>query len=178
MVGASENHKVHYVPRTVTKPPEELQRKNVPFIKRCKISLNTLDVSDPRPTTCALIEFMDRFRTVLLQDVAQLINTDRTHILFDNEVFKTELLLNYKETLGNFCSTSVNTASQSLKDVITELSSQITNLKYDDNGHQNNSIDFLCSNFCQINDNAVTVKNDVARNTTVSDMIFQVSIKV
>ena len=33
-------------------------------------------------------------------------------------------------------------------------------------------MDFLCSNFRQINDNVVTVKNDVARTTTVSDMQF------
>ena len=55
---------------------------------------------------------MDRDRSVLLQDVAQLINIGRTHILFDNEVFKTGLLLNYKENLGTFYSTSVNPVSQ------------------------------------------------------------------
>ena len=31
-------------------------------------------------------------------------------------------------------------------------------------------MDFLCSNFHQINDNVVTVKNYVARTITVSDM--------
>ena len=31
-------------------------------------------------------------------------------------------------------------------------------------------MDFLCSNFCQINDNGVTVKYDIAYITTVSDM--------
>ena len=31
-------------------------------------------------------------------------------------------------------------------------------------------MDFLCSNFFQINDNIVTVKNDFARTTTISDM--------
>ena len=31
-------------------------------------------------------------------------------------------------------------------------------------------MDFLCSNFCQINDNVVTVKNDVAHTTAVSYM--------
>ena len=58
---------------------------------------------------------MDRGRTVLIQDVVKLINTDHTHILFDHEVFKTELLLKHKETLGTFCSTSVNQISQLMK---------------------------------------------------------------
>ena len=64
----------------------------------------------------------------------------------------------------------MNPVSQSLKDVLIELSSQLTNLQSDVNYHQNTSMDFLCSNFCQINDNVVTVKNDVARIKTVSDM--------
>ena len=32
MAGASENYKVHYIPRNVPKPPEELQRLIFPFI--------------------------------------------------------------------------------------------------------------------------------------------------
>ena len=114
----------------------------------------------------------------LLQDVAQLINIGLTHILFDHEVFKNSLLLNYKETLGNFCSISVNLLFQSLKAVLAEHSSQLTNFQSDVNGHQKTSMDFLCSNFFHINDNVVTVKNDVARNTTVSNMqFFQVLLK-
>ena len=105
---------------------------------------------------------MERDRTVLIQDVAQLINIGRTHILFDHEFFKTELFLKSKETLGTFCSTSVNQLSQSLKAVMSYLSSKLTNLHYDVNGHQNTSMLFMCYNFRQINDNVVTVKNDVA----------------
>ena len=44
------------------------------------------------------------------------------------------------------------------------------------NGQQKTSMDFLCYNFFQINDNVVTVKKDVACTTTVSDMNFS-SIK-
>ena len=51
-----------------------------------------------------------------------------------------------------------------------ELSSQLNYLPYDVNGQQNTRMDFMCSNFRQINDNVVTVKNDVARTTTVGDM--------
>ena len=122
---------------------------------------------------------MERGRTVLLQDVAQQINIGRTHILFDRLVLKTELFLNYKEIMGTFCSTSVNTVSHSLRDVLPENSSQVTNLHSDINSHQKTSMDFLCYNFFQINDNVVTVKNDVACTTTVSDMQKnQVLIKV
>ena len=113
---------------------------------------------------------MDKGIIVILQDVAQLINIGRTHILFDREVFKTGLFLKYKETTGNFCSTSVNHVSKSQKDVLTEFSSQVNKFHYDINGHQNTSMDFLCSNFRQINDNVVTVKNDVDRTTNVSYM--------
>ena len=84
-------------------------------------SINALDASNPRPKYCAFLDFVGRGRTLLLQDVAQLINIVHTHILFDDEVFKTELFLNYKETVSNFCSTSVNPVSRSLKDVLTEL---------------------------------------------------------
>ena len=128
MEGASDNYKVHYNSRTVPKPPEELQRLVVPFIERWKISINGVDVSDPRPTACAFPDFMERGITVVLQGIAQLMNIGRTNILFYHEVFKTELFLNYRETLGTFCSTSVNPVSQSLKAVLTELSSQLTNL--------------------------------------------------
>ena len=55
---------------------------------------------------------------VLIQDVTQLINIVLALILFDHEVFKTELLLSYKENLGTFCSTILNPVSQSLKAVI------------------------------------------------------------
>ena len=119
---------------------------------------------------------MDRGISVLLQDVVQLMTIGRTHILFDHEVFKTELFLKYKETLGTFCSTSVNIVSHSLKVVLMKLSSQPTNLHSDVNGHQNTSIYYLCSNFPQINNNVVTVKNDVACTTTFSDMQFFSSI--
>ena len=105
MEGVSEKYKVHYKPRTVPKPPEELQRFIFPLIERYKLSLNALDASDPITTACAFLDFTEIERTVLLQDVAQLINIGRTHILCYHEVFKTELFLNYKETLGTFCST-------------------------------------------------------------------------
>ena len=94
MAGASENHKAHYNPRDVPKPPEEIQRLVFPFIEQCNISLNALDASDPRPTACAFLGFSERGITALLQDTAQLINIFRTHILFHHEVFKTELFSN------------------------------------------------------------------------------------
>ena len=170
MIGASENYIVHYNPSNVPKPLEELQILDFPFIERLRDSLNTLDASDPSPTACYLLEFMDRGRTIMLQDVAQLIDIGRTHILFHHAVFKTGLLLKYKYTMGTFFSTSVNQVSHSLKYVLPELSIQVTNLHFDINGHQNTSMDFLFSNFRQINYNAVTVKNNVACTTTVSDM--------
>ena len=111
---------------------------------------------------------MERGRIVLLQDVSQLINIGRTHILFDLEVFKTELFLKYKETMGTFFSTSVNPVSWSLRAVLTGFSSQVTKLYSDINVHQKTSMDFLCSNFCQINDNVVTV--------TVMLLILQLSV--
>ena len=80
--------------------------------------------------------FQKHLSTVLLQDVAQLINIGWTHILFDHAIFKTDLFLNYKETMGTFCSTSVTPVSQSLKAVLPELSSKVTNFPYDINGHQ------------------------------------------
>ena len=59
-----------------------------------------------------------------------------------------------------------------MKAILPEISSQLTNLQYDVNGHQKTIMDYLSSNFRQINDNVVTVKNYVARTTTVSDMQF------
>ena len=115
MSGVSENNKFHYNIRTVPKPPDKLQRLIFPFIEKCKISLNALDASYPNPIDCAILDFMDRGRTVLLQFLTQMVNISRTHILFDNEVFKTELFFNYKETMGTFCIKSVDQLSQSLK---------------------------------------------------------------
>ena len=66
----------------------------------------------------------------------------------------------------------MNPLSQSLKAILLELSIQLTNLQSDFNSNQKTSMDFQCSNFCQINDNVVTVKTDVTRTTTVSDMRF------
>ena len=108
--------------------------------------------------------------TVLLQDVAQLINISWTHILFDHEVFKTKLLLNYKKIMVTFCRISVNPVSKYLKDALSEVSSQATNLHSDINRHQNTSMDFLHSNFPQIYDNVATIEDDVACTTTFSDM--------
>ena len=115
---------------------------------------------------------MDRSITVLLKYVTQLINIGRTHILFDHRFFKTELFLNYREALGTFCSTHVNVVSKSLNSVLTELSSKLNNLHSYVNGHKKTSMYFLRSNCRQIYDNVVTVKNDVTRTTTVSDMRF------
>ena len=100
MTEASEKDEVHYNPRIVPKPPEELQRLIFPFIEICKIEIIDLDASDKILTDCALLKFMDRGRTLLLQDVTQLIKFVCIHILFDHEVFKTKLSLNFKETLG------------------------------------------------------------------------------
>ena len=94
--------------------------------------------------------------TVLLKDVAQLINIGRTPILFDHAVFKTDLFFKCKENMGTFCITSVNSVSHSMKAVLPELSSQATNLHYDINGHQNTSMDFLRSDSFQTNDNFTT----------------------
>ena len=81
--------------------------------------------------------------------------------------------------MGTFCYTSLNHVSQSLKAILPEISGQLTNLHSYVNGPQKTSMDFLCSNFRQINDNIVTVKNYVAHTTTVSDIqFFQVFINV
>ena len=101
--GSSENYKVNYNPRTVPKPPEELQRLVYLFIEIYKISTNALDTSDPSSTACALLDFMDRGKISLPKYVAQLINIVHSHVLFHHEVFKTELFLNYRETMGTFC---------------------------------------------------------------------------
>ena len=74
MARSSENYKVHYIPRNVLKPPEELQRLIFPFIEKFKISLNDLDTYDTSPKSCGLLAFMDRGITVLIQDVVQLMN--------------------------------------------------------------------------------------------------------
>ena len=68
--GGSEKHKVHYNPRTVPKPTEELQRLIFPFIDKYKISFNDLDESYPRVTSCDFLDFMERRRTLLLQNAA------------------------------------------------------------------------------------------------------------
>ena len=39
-------------------PVGELQRLVLPFIERCKNSLNDIDASDTRPTSCDLLDFM------------------------------------------------------------------------------------------------------------------------
>ena len=93
---------------------------------------------------------MKRGKEVLLQDVSQLINIDHTHILFDRGAFKTEFLLNYKENLVTFCSTSENPVSQSLKALLPEISSRLSNLHSDVNGRQNISMNFLCSGFFKL----------------------------
>ena len=64
----------------------------------------------------------------------------------------------------------MNPVSKSLNDILPELSSQVTNLHSDINSHQNTSMNFLFSKFHQINDNVVTVKNDVAFTTNIIDM--------
>ena len=91
MAGAYENHKFHYNPRTLPKLHEEHQRLIFPLIERCKILLNSLYLYDPRPAACDFLDFMERFITVLLQDVSQLNNIGRTHILFDHEVLNPKL---------------------------------------------------------------------------------------
>ena len=121
---------------------------------------------------------MERGITVPLQNVTQLINIGRINILFEHKVFKTELLLNCRENLGTFCSTSVNQVSQSMKAVLPKISSQLIKLNSDVNDQQNTRMGFLCSKFIKINDNVVTMKNDVACTTTVSTIIFQVFLKV
>ena len=115
MAGSSENPKVHYNPRAVPKPPKKHQRLVFQFIEWCNISVNDLDASYPRPTSCALLGFMERVIIALLKDITQLIYIGRTHNLFYHEVFRTGLFLNYRETMGTFCSTSVNPVSQSQK---------------------------------------------------------------
>ena len=96
MAGASENHKVLYNPKTVPKPHEELQRLVFLFIGRCSNSLHDIYASYPRPTDFGFLDFVDRGKTVLLQDFSQLVNIGRTHILFYRAVFKTGLFLKYK----------------------------------------------------------------------------------
>ena len=70
--------------------------------------------SDLRPADCYFLDFMERDRTGIMQYFSQLINIGRTHILFDREVFKTELFLNYNKTLGTFFGISVNPVYQSM----------------------------------------------------------------
>ena len=92
----------------------------------------------------------------MLQDVAQLINIGQTRILFDNEVFRTDLFLEYKENVDTLYSRSLNQEYQPLKTVLPEFSNQVTNLHSDINGHQKTSMNFLHYNFRQIKYNVTT----------------------
>ena len=66
MSGASESHNVHYHQRTVPKPPEELQILIFPFIQQWGNSFSDIDASDTMPTYCALYDFMDRGRKLMI----------------------------------------------------------------------------------------------------------------
>ena len=141
----------------MAQPDISLERKNTP---RGQLFFPVTYLTPIRPscmtTNHPTNTFQRHHSTVLLQDFAQLINIGRTHILFYRAVFNTELFLKYRETMGTFCSTSVNPVSQSLKAVLPELPIQVTNLHSDINGHQKTSMDFLRSKFLQINDNITT----------------------
>ena len=143
------NGTAQYIPRHGKTPFLE----SYYFHVKCPTNIRPYSLKTTHPPNT----FQQHLSTVLLQDVAQLINIFLTRILFDHAVFKTDLFLKDKETIGTLFSTSVNQLFQSLKAVMSELSSQVTNLQYGVNGSQGTSLDFLRSNFRQINDNVTTI---------------------
>ena len=121
LTGASENHKVHYNPRTVPKFLKNFKRLIFPFIEQYNISLNALNAYYTRPTSCDFIYFIDRGRTLILKDVAQLINIVRTNVLFHPEVFKSGLFLNYRD----YCEASISVTKR-CTDIIFKSTRQLT----------------------------------------------------
>jgi hypothetical protein len=92
----------HYVAsRFVTKPPEELEKSIFPCLEQKEEQIQHAETLDRkyRCTAWAFVQLLKELRTVILQDVAELLLKGRKHAVFELPPFKTAEFLAFKEEM-------------------------------------------------------------------------------
>jgi hypothetical protein len=91
-------------------------------------------VSDIEATAISYLRLLLRLRVVLLQDVAILIRTGASHIIFNITSFNTEAFDAYSNSLFNYMSTAEDPKDLSLEAVLPGVISKIGNCHADTSG--------------------------------------------
>jgi hypothetical protein len=92
----------HYVAsHFVTKPPEELEKSIFPCLEQKEEQIQHAETLDRkyRCTAWAFVQLLKELRTVILQDVAELLLKGRKHAVFELPPFKTAEFLAFKEEM-------------------------------------------------------------------------------
>jgi hypothetical protein len=124
MAGHSEKKDLFFLPRSGVTPPEDLQKKIFPFIEE---ALEKTESN--RVTTMEFLRLLKRLRIIILQDSAVLINSGRTHFVFQNEIFKSDGFKVFSSELLAYVKSSKDPSTSSFENVLPGICTKIDNVE-------------------------------------------------
>ena len=138
-----EQKGLFYISRAEIDPPQSLQRMIFPFIEEAQETINV-----ENRTARSFLQLLQRLRSVILQDAASFILSDRwSHYVFQNlDVFKTRAFSTFASELRTRISEAIDPADASVESVLPGVCSRIENLQKGLNSLQN-GMNGINSNF-------------------------------
>lgn len=165
MAGHSDLKNTFYLPRADVKPSALLQSQIFPFIEmeQRKIASSKL----LHPTASAFLLLLKRLRSIILQDVALLLQQGRKHSLFHLPVFATPEFLEFQKQIAvSILDSAINDpATASVRTVLPGICERLDNL----HNQQTQDTAQICENIQVTNQYlqlAIPTKDDLTKFVT------------
>ena len=131
VAGHSHAKGVMHIPRDSVIPDEELQYQLFPWVDEKLADIKARANTDPKPTAHAFLTFLKRLRTVILQDVANMMLLGRTHYIFNKPVFQCAMFQRFKSRMKVMLDRNVDPINAAMDVVLPTVCERLYGIRND-----------------------------------------------
>jgi hypothetical protein len=135
MAGHDKQKGLHFNPRTVCEPPEELQQLIFPFVEQCMAAVERAAEQDKqdRFTAVMFLRLLKNLRRIILQDAAvmTLDYNRKRHPVFKHAVFQTEEFAQFQTKMQQHLEALENPVDRSIESLLPGLLQRMSNQQAD-----------------------------------------------
>jgi hypothetical protein len=120
----------YWNPRTIFPVPEVIKKGIFPFVEERMEAVRQAEITEKRtmPTAMGFLQFLERLRSVIAQDVAVMMNEGRYHNLFELDVFQSEAFQTFRNEIATFLACEPNPNHQNISTVLPGVMEQFKSL--------------------------------------------------
>jgi valyl-tRNA synthetase len=124
MAGHSKSQGTFFLPRAGLEPSEELMSKIFPFVTEELIQKMT---TERKSTAVMFLKALKRFRSIIIQDVAELMMQGQKHVIFNTEPFKSKDFVKYMAELKAYVAAAKDPNDTRIETVVPGLTDTMKN---------------------------------------------------